>query len=131
MKVAVTYDDGMIFGHFGHTEQFKIYEIENGEIIKTEIADTNGSGHSALAQFLNEKGVDALICGGIGMGARIALDEAEIELMPGVSGDADKAVKSYMEGKLNYNPEATCSHHHEGEHDCGSHTCGGHCGGHH
>jgi hypothetical protein len=30
MKIAVTYENGMIFQHFGHTEQFKIYETENG-----------------------------------------------------------------------------------------------------
>ena len=76
MKIAVTYENGEVFQHFGHTEQFKIYEIEDGKIISQEITDTNGSGHGALAGFLKERSVDALICGGIGGGAKAALAEA-------------------------------------------------------
>ena len=128
MKVAVTYENGNVFGHFGHTEQFKIYEVENGEVLSGEVVDTFGSGHGALAQFLSDRDVNALICGGIGMGARIALEQAGIFLMPGVSGSADEAVKSFAEGNLVFNPDAKCNHHHEGEHGCGSHDCGGHCG---
>ena len=131
MRIAVTYDNGEVFGHFGHTEKFKIYEIEGGKVAESKIVDTMGSGHGALAEFLSANGVDALICGGIGMGARIALAEAEIELMPGVSGNADEAVEKYIQGTLQFNPTATCNHHHEGDHDCGSHSCGGHCGHHH
>jgi len=52
MKVAVTYENGQIFQHFGHTEQFKIYTTENGKIISSEVIDTNGSGHGALAGLL-------------------------------------------------------------------------------
>ncbi len=135
MKVAVTYDNGTVFGHFGHTEQFKIYEVEGAEIVSSEVVDTNGSGHGALSAFLAERGVEVLICGGIGMGARIALDDAGIELLPGVSGDADAAVAAYARGELNFNPDATCSHHHGEGHTCGGHDhdhdhhhCGGHCG---
>lgn len=130
MKVAVTYENGTVFGHFGHTEQFKIYEVEGTEVVSSEIVDTNGSGHGALSAFLAERDVKVLICGGIGMGARIALDDAGIELLPGVSGDADAAVEAYAQGKLNFNPDATCSHHHGEEHNCGDHDhhCGGHCG---
>ncbi|MBE6623550.1 MAG: dinitrogenase iron-molybdenum cofactor biosynthesis protein [Ruminococcaceae bacterium] len=128
MKIAVTYENGNVFGHFGHAEQFKIYEIENGAVVASEVVDTNGSGHGALAQFLCDMGVNALICGGVGMGARIALDEAGIKLMPGVSGSADDAVQSYISGTLNFNPDAQCNHHHESGHECEPHECGGHCG---
>lgn len=134
MKVAVTYENGNVFQHFGHSEQFKVYVIEEGSVISSEVLDTNGSGHGALAGFLKSHGVEALICGGIGGGARVALDEAGIELYPGVSGAADAAVKALIDGNLAYDPDTVCSHHHhEGEgHDCGqggAHGC--HNGGEH
>ena len=127
MKVAVTYDNGEIFQHFGHTEQFKVYEVEEGKIVKSEVVDSNGAGHGALAGFLFDSGVDVLICGGIGGGAQAALAEAGIKLYGGVSGDADIAVRNFVEGKLDYNPDVHCSHHnHEESHSCGDHGCGSH-----
>lgn len=135
MKIAVTYENGQIFQHFGHTEQFKIYTVEDGKVTAAEVVDTNGSGHGALAGFLQAHGVEALICGGIGGGARVALAQAGIELYPGTSGDADAQVSAYLTGSLDYNPDTVCSHHHhEGGHDCsshgheGNHECGHHCG---
>ena len=131
MRVAVTYENGEIFQHFGHTAQFKVYEIEAGKIVASEIVDTNGSGHGALAGLLNVMKVDALICGGIGGGAQMALAEAGIKLYGGVSGSADAAAQALAEGKLDYNPAVRCDHHdHHGEgHTCGSHGCGSHtCG---
>ena len=131
MRVAVTYENGDIFQHFGHTEQFKIYDIQDGKILSSEIVDTNGSGHGALAGVLNALKVDALICGGIGGGAQMALAEAGIKLYGGVSGSADAAAQALAEGKLDFNPAVRCDHHdHHGEgHSCGSHGCGSHtCG---
>ena len=127
MRIAVTFENGNVFQHFGHTEQFKIYDVENGQITKEQVTDTNGSGHGALAGFLTELGVDTLICGGIGMGAKNALAEAGIQLYGGVTGGADEAVKALIEGSLEYNPDIQCSHHGEGHHGEGHH--GGYCGG--
>lgn len=130
MKIAVTYENGQIFQHFGHTEQFKLYEILDGKITHTEVVDTNGSGHGALAGFLMQHGVDTLICGGIGGGAQMALAEAGIRLYGGVSGDADAAVNALLSGGLAYNPDVRCNHH-DHEHGEGGHTCGHHgCGSH-
>lgn len=126
MKIAVTYDNGMVFQHFGHTEQFKIYETENGKIISSEVADTNGSGHGALAGFLSSLGVKVLICGGIGGGAQTALKGAGIEVYGGVTGLCDLAVQDYLNGTLLFNPDVKCSHHGEGHgegHNCGGHSC--------
>ena len=135
MKIAVTYDNGEVFQHFGHTAQFKLFDTENGKILSTQVVDTQGSGHGALAEFLRANGVEALICGGIGGGAQSALAEAGIKLYAGVRGSADAAVLALLAGKLNAAQGATCDHHHEDGHDCGSHgeghTCGEHgCGGH-
>lgn len=103
--------------------------MEDGKIVKTEIVDTNGQGHGALAGFLFNGGVDTLICGGIGGGARNALAEAGIKLFPGASGDADVQVKSFLAGTLNYNPDTMCNHHsdeHAEAHNCGNDGCGSH-----
>ena len=129
MKIAVTYENGEIFQHFGHTEQFKFYNAEDGKIVSSEIADTNGSGHGALAGFLAANKVDVLICGGIGAGAQMALAEAGIKLYGGVRGNADEAVSALLAGSLSFDPDVRCDHHnHEhGEgHTCGEHGCGSH-----
>ena len=127
MKIAVTYENGLIFQHFGHTEQFKIYDVENGEVKNSIVVSTNGSGNGALAGFLKTNGVDTLICGGIGGGAKNALAEAGITLYGGCMGSADEAVKALIENKLNYNANVECNHHghdHAHGHDCESHNCG-------
>ena len=130
MKIAVTYENGQIFQHFGHTEQFKLYEAADGKVIHAEVVDTNGSGHGALAGFLMQNGVDTLICGGIGGGAQAALAEAGIKLYGGVSGDADAAVSALLSGNLGYDPNVHCDHH-DHEHGEAGHTCGDHgCGNH-
>ena len=131
MKIAVTYENGMVFQHFGHTEQFKIYEAENGEIKSTHLADATGSGHGALAGFLTSLDIDVLICGGIGAGAQQALSAAGIRFYGGVTGSADEAVNNLLAGSLEYNANVQCNHH-EHEHSCGSHSCGENkhgCGG--
>ena len=116
-RIAVTYENGEVFQHFGHTEEFKVYEVEDGKIINSEIIGSNGSGHGALAGILDEKKIDVLICGGIGGGAQAALAERGIELCAGASGNADEAVKAYLNGEL-VNTGANCNHHGEG-HSCG------------
>ena len=135
MRIAVTYENGEIFQHFGHTEQFKLYDVDDNKITVSKVVDTNGNGHGALAGFLQALNADVLICGGIGGGAQIALAEAGIKLYGGVSGNADDAVNALISGNLDFNPDVKCNHHdheHGGEaHACGSHGCGsGSCGSH-
>ena len=131
MKIAATYDNGMIFQHFGHTEYFKIYDIENEEIVSSQVVSTNGNGHGALAGFLSENGVDVLVCGGIGGGAQMALRNAGIQLFGGVSGEADEVVKALLSGSLVYNPAVRCTHHDHDGHSCGHHHHDHGCGHHH
>ena len=130
MKIAVTYEDGQIFQHFGHTNQFKMYDVADGKIVNTEIVATNGSGHGALAGFLVQHGADTLICGGIGGGAQAALDSAGIQLYGGVSGEADATANALLNGQLGYDPNIHCAHHGH-EHGEAGHTCGDHGCGHH
>ena len=137
MKIAVTYDNGEIFQHFGKTESFKVYEVEDNKVVSSEVIGSNGTGHGALAGLLAEQGVNVLICGGIGGGAQTALTEAGIELCAGAQGNTDQAVESYLKGEL-VSAGANCDHHHHEEghsggsheegHSCGD-SCGGGCGG--
>lgn len=137
MKIAVTYDNGEIFQHFGKTESFKVYEVEDNKVVSSEVIGSNGTGHGALAGLLAEQGVNVLICGGIGGGAQTALTEAGIELCAGAQRNTDQAVESYLKGEL-VSSGANCDHHHHEEgHSCDSHeeghscgdSCGGGCGG--
>ena len=131
MKIAVTYDDGNVFQHFGRTEFFKVYETEDGKVVSSEVISSNGVGHGALAGVLAEQSVDVLICGGIGEGAQAALKEAGVELCAGAEGNTDQVAEAYLKGEL-VSTGANCDHHHGEEHSCGDHeeghSCGGGCG---
>ena len=123
MRIAVAYEGGKVFQHFGHTERFKVYDVEDGEVQITSIVNTNGSGHGALADILKKGSIDTLICGGIGDGAKRALAEAGIDLYGGVSGDADKAVTDLLAGSLKFDPDIVCNHQNE-RHGVDGHNCG-------
>ncbi|MEA4920539.1 MAG: NifB/NifX family molybdenum-iron cluster-binding protein [Clostridiaceae bacterium] len=124
MRIAIPYENetGNIFQHFGQTQRFKTYDIENGKVTIATVINTNGSGHGALADILKKCEVDTLICGGIGVGAKRALSEAGIKLYGGATGNADQAISSLINGTLSYDSEIECVHHGE-HHDC---TCGDH-----
>lgn len=132
MKIAVTYDNGNVFQHFGKTENFKVYEVEDNKVVSSEVIGSNGTGHGALAGLLAEQGIDVLICGGIGGGAQTALAEAGIQLCSGAQGNTDEVVEAYLKGELE-SAGTTCDHHHEEGHSCGNHeegeSCGSSCGG--
>ena len=129
MKIAVTYDNGNVFQHFGRTEFFKVYDVEDNKVVSSEIIGSNGTGHGALAGLLAGQSVDVLICGGIGGGAQEALAQAGVELCAGAQGDTDQAVEAYLKGEL-VSTGANCDHHHEEGHSCGHHEEGHSCGGH-
>ena len=128
MRIAVTWENGNIFQHFGHTARFAIYDVQDGQVAAKVILPAGGSGHGALAGFLKAARVDVLICGGIGGGAQEALRQAGIRLLGGVQGSADEAVNAFLQNQLAYDPNVRCDHH-DHEHNCGEHTCGGehHC----
>lgn len=126
MLVATPYSNDEICQHFGHAPQFKLFTVEDGKVVESVVIDTVGSGHNALAAFLADHNVDIVICGGIGQGAIVSLAMAGIDIVPGVSGSPDKAVKELLEGTLVAGAVSGCGcggHHHE-EGGCG-------CGGHH
>ena len=116
MKVAVTYEKetGNIFQHFGKTQYFKIYQIEDGKILSSEVIDNGGNGHHAIPPYLKSLGVETLILGNRGQGAIEAIAASGLKEMPGITGSADKAAELFAKGELKPNFEAKCNHH--GEH---------------
>lgn len=131
MRIAVTYENGNIFQHFGRTETFKVYDVQEGRIIASEVIGSNGIGHGALAGLLADKAIEVLICGGLGGGAMNALQQAGITVVAGAEGEADQAVRDFLAGSL-VSTGANCDHHGEG-HECGHHGdgeegCGEGCG---
>ena len=127
-RIAVTTENGEIYQHFGKTQCFTLYTIEDGKVADKKLLDTSDSGHSALAGVLKQAGAELLICGGIGAGARLALEEAGIRLYPGAAGSADEAVHAFLAGTLQYQPDLVCSHHRDAPpRVCGSHTCSAAC----
>lgn len=130
MKIAVPFENGMVFQHFGRSEQFKFYEVENGAVLHSEVVSTNGQGHGALVGFLVQNGANVVLCGGIGTGAQVALMQAGIQMFGGISGLADVAVSNYLSGRLVFDPDVHCTHHdHDEGHSCHEHKggCSGSC----
>ena len=120
MRIAATYENGSIFQHFGRTENFKVYDVEDGRVVSSQLIGSDGAGHGALAGLLAGHGIDVLICGGLGAGAQNALMDAGVTVVAGAEGDADKAVLAYLSGDL-VSTGANCDHHEEG-HSCGHHA---------
>ena len=130
MKIAVPFENGMVFQHFGRSEQFKFYEVENGAVLHSEVVSINGQGHGALVGFLVQNGANVVLCGGIGTGAQVALMQAGIQMFGGISGLADVAVSNYLSGRLVFDPDVHCTHHdHDEGHSCHEHKggCSGSC----
>ncbi len=119
MKIAVTYENGLVFQHFGKTEEFAIYEFDHDlKLVSKKVTGTMGTSHGALAPFLASLGVDAVICGGLGLPMKEKLVASGIQVFGGVSGNADEAAAALVSGELAFDPMAAenhgdCHHHHE------------------
>ena len=113
MKIAVTYEKetGNVFQHFGKTQYFKIYQIEDGKIVSSEVIDNGGNGHHALPPYLKSIGVETLILGNRGQGAVDAIAAAGLKELPGITGSADEAAELFAKGGLKPNFAAKCDHH--------------------
>ena len=113
MRIAVTTENGMICGHFGHAKNFSVFTVEDGKIVSREELDTQGNHCAAMPAFIKQNNINAVITSGMGQGAVDALSEEGIEAFSGVVGDPVKAVEDYIAGSLN-NAGANCSGHDHG-----------------
>lgn len=111
MKIAVTYENGNIYPHFGKSKELKFYEIEGNKVVSTTVTPNEGGGHTAMAKMLAVKGITTVICGGLGGGAKQALSDNNIEFYPGADGNTDELVEAFLKGELVYNMETECGCH--------------------
>lgn len=126
-KIAIPYENGQVFQHFGKTAEFKVYEVEGNKLVSSTMIASNGTGHSALANFLSNEGVDVVICGGIGDEAQSALTEAGIKVYYGAEGDVDEIIARFLEGESS---DCGCGDGCDCGGSCGDDcSCGGGCGG--
>ena len=119
MKIAVPYEDGKVFQHFGRAREIKLYTVENGAVTAAHLVTNEAEGHGAVTRLLKELGVNIVICGNIGGCAQKAVRESGMELYAGVIARADDAVNAFLSNNLAYDPEVGC-HEFDDDHN---HTC--------
>lgn len=112
MKIAVASKGNTIWGHFGHCENFNIFDIKDGEIQSVENVPNPGHRPGFLPNFLADMGVKVIIAGGMGGGAIDIFNQRNVEVIVGAEGDAQAAVEAYIRGELK-STGAVC-HQHEG-----------------
>ena len=100
MKIAIPCENGEVMQHFGHATEFTVYTIEDIKPIEKETVTFDDTDHEKVAGGLKSRGVDLVICGNIGEGAHAAIDNAHMLLISGVTGNADEAVDSFLQGNL-------------------------------
>jgi predicted Fe-Mo cluster-binding NifX family protein len=115
MKVAISTDGGSVSAHFGRCPSYTLVEIQDGKVVGRQEIPNPGHSPGFLPQFLSEKGVDAIIAGGMGPRAQGLFAEKNIETIIGVEGRVDEVVGRYIEGTLERGRDL-CDHgrHHEG-----------------
>lgn len=119
MKIAVASEGTTVAGHFGHCQNFNIYETEGQTITKEESIANPGHRPGFLPNYLNDLGVKVIIAGGIGGGAIDIFQEKNIEVVSGAAGDTKAAVQAYINGELK-SSGAVCREHQHAD------SCGGH-----
>ncbi|MCK9218409.1 MAG: NifB/NifX family molybdenum-iron cluster-binding protein [Firmicutes bacterium] len=115
MKIAVASEGNSVTEHFGHCQNFNIYETEDCKIVKSESVPNPGHKPGFLPNFLNDLGVKVIISGGMGGGAVDIFNEKDIEVIVGAKGDAKENVELYLKGELKSTGSVCHQHQHEGD----------------
>ena len=121
MKIAVAAMGKEVAVHFGHCENFILFDCADGKIVSEESIQNPGHKPGFLPNFLGDKGAEVIISGGMGGGAVDIFNERNIEVVVGVQGDAREAVETYLKGELK--STGSVCHNHEFENECGN-ECG-------
>lgn len=116
MKIAVASDRGNVTEHFGHCEEFIIFETDGKTILSSENVENPGHRPGFLPKFLNDLGVNVIISGGMGEGAINIFNTNDIEVIVGASGNAEKIVETYLKGDLK--STGSVCHDHKYEDEC-------------
>ncbi|MDO5520952.1 MAG: NifB/NifX family molybdenum-iron cluster-binding protein [bacterium] len=110
MRIAVSYDNKSIFKHVGDTKEFKVYDVENGNVVSSEVLQSVGAGRGMVVDFLTKHSCDVLICNEICGGAKGAVEETGAKVYGAVTGNADAAVEALLRGELKDGDTVVCNH---------------------
>lgn len=115
MKIAISTDGGSVSAHFGRCPSYTIAEIRDGKIVGKEEIPNPGHEPGFLPGYLAQRGVQAIIAGGMGPRAQSLFADKGIEVIVGVAGPVDEVLDRYLQGTLERG-EDQCEHgrHHEG-----------------
>lgn len=100
MRIAISTDGEFVSQHFGRCPSFTIVDLQDGKVISKEIVNNPGHQPGFIPQFLHEKGVEAIIAGGMGMRAARFFDELGIKPIMGINGRIDKVIEQLIKGTL-------------------------------
>ncbi len=112
-KIAVASENEKVTEHFGHCLNFNIYEVENGQIVKSESIPNPGHKPGFLPNYLHDLGVNVIISGGMGGGAIDIFNSHQIEVVVGASGVASEAAAAYIAGTLQSTGSVCHDHQHQ------------------
>lgn len=129
MKIAIATEGNRVSQHFGRSEYFTVFEVEDQAVNNKQLLPTEGNQHGALPDFLASLGVAAVISGGMGGGAMQKLTQKSIAVYTGVHGSIDDAIHQYINNELK--PVELSAASHESHHGCQGHHHGHSCNCHH
>ncbi len=110
MRIAIPLANGKLAMHFGHCEQFGIYDVENGKIVNKQLVTPPPHEPGVIPKFLNEQKVNKIIAGGMGQRAIQFFNDYGIEVIIGApSKEPEKLIEEYLNGTLQLG-ENVCSH---------------------
>lgn len=115
MKIAVASEGNSVTEHFGHCENFIIYEVKDNKVTDKKIIPNPGHKPGFLPNFLNGQGVNVIISGGMGGGAVDIFNELNIKVITGAAGNADLVVQNYILGELKSTNSVCREHQHKDE----------------
>jgi predicted Fe-Mo cluster-binding NifX family protein len=117
-KVVIAKNGNQVSAHFGHCEGFEMFHIEDGNVVERHFIASPGHRPGFLPVFLNERGANVIIAGGMGETAQMLFAENNIEVVVGAKGELDDIISMYMGGKLVSSGDVCKEHAHEGEEGC-------------
>jgi predicted Fe-Mo cluster-binding NifX family protein len=115
MKIAVASENQTVTEHFGHCENFQIFDVENNQIVKNESIPNPGHKPGFIPNYLHELGINVIISGGMGGGAIDIFNGHNIEVIVGATGPSKVAAEEYLKGNLKSTGSVCHEHQHHDE----------------
>ncbi|MEA2103599.1 MAG: NifB/NifX family molybdenum-iron cluster-binding protein [Candidatus Cloacimonadota bacterium] len=109
MRIAISTENGQVGQHFGRCAQYTIVDIENKKMIDKKVISNPGHAPGAIPKFLNEKGCDIIVTGGMGKKAQDFFIQFGLDYIIGVQGKIEDVIRDYLNDTLEIG-ESSCDH---------------------